>query len=171
MSNPTSMPVDLDKRRTTAEKFWARVLKTDTCWVWQGGTDENGYGRVGYQSRSNIGTHRVAWALTRNGGKIPTRWVLHRCDNPPCCNPAHLFLGDVSANNRDRHDKGRTAGFIRTGAGHHAFVVTDEMRDAMRFQRATGATQRSIADAFGVSRGHVAKLVAGTLPRNARGVS
>ena len=156
-------------RITVAATFWARVDKTDTCWLWTGRTDRKGYGRVGYHSRGNVGAHRVAWALT-HGGELPAAWVLHRCDNPPCVNPAHLFLGDATANNRDRQQKGRTRGWAGlSGPAHHAFTVSDAMAAQMRYMRAQRATQQRIADAFGISRGHVARIVSGVLPHHAKG--
>jgi hypothetical protein len=155
---------------TTAASFWTRVDKSGECWTWTGRTDEKGYGRVGYQSRNSVGAHRVAWALT-HGGQLPELPVLHHCDNPPCVNPAHLFLGTLADNNRDRQAKGRTRGWAgRSGTDHHAFVVTGEMAEAMRQLRADRRTQQSIADRFGISRGHVARIVSGVLPRHAKGV-
>jgi hypothetical protein len=138
-------------KRTTPENFWARVDKSGACWLWEGRSDEKGYGRVGYDRKRNVGAHRVAWALT-HGGDLPTAWVLHRCDNPPCVRPEHLFLGDARDNNRDRQNKGRTQGWAE-----------------MRSMRAGGATQQAIADRFGVSRGYVANIVSGALSRYAKG--
>lgn len=154
---------------TTDENFWARVDKSGDCWLWTGHRDENGYGRVGYQCRPSIGAHRVAWALT-HGGEIPTEWVLHRCDNPPCVKPDHMFLGDATDNNQDRQAKGRTKGWAgRKGAAHHAYKVTPELADRMRTMRAEGMTQQSISDLTGISRGQVAKTVSGILPRYQKG--
>jgi hypothetical protein len=77
----------------------------DDCMVWRGARNGCGYGakRIGGKVRS---THRLAWEWAN--GTIPDGMcVLHRCDNPPCCNPSHLFLGTVADNNRDRKAKGR----------------------------------------------------------------
>jgi hypothetical protein len=150
--------------------FWTRVDATlDSCWPWEGRTDAKGYGRVGILGLTNLGAHRVSWALT-HGCDLPTQWVLHRCDNPPCVRPSHLFLGDATDNNRDRQAKGRTRGWAgRSGAAHHRFAVTAAMADDMRALRASGATQQAIADRFGISRGHVARIVSGVLPRHAKG--
>lgn len=159
-------------RETTPENFWGRVERgtADQCWPWTGRTNEDGYGVVGYHSRRGIGAHRVAWALARNGGTLPDLWVLHHCDNPPCCNPDHLFLGTATENNRDRARKGRTKGWAgRSGPDHHRFKVTDEMRSEMRSLRAAGFTQLAIAERFGVSRGYVAHVAAGVLPKHQNG--
>lgn len=92
---------------TTPEQFWARVERGDGCWLWQGMTISGGYGRVGWRGMKAV-AHRVAWELTY--GPIPEGlWVLHRCDNPPCCNPEHLFLGSRLDNIADMVAKGRGA--------------------------------------------------------------
>ncbi|MFT4295614.1 MAG: HNH endonuclease signature motif containing protein [Micropruina sp.] len=148
------------------ESFWDQVDRSGDCWLWTGRRDENGYGRIGHR---RVGAHRVAWALS-HGGDLPDQWVLHRCDNPPCVRPDHLFLGDALDNNRDRQQKGRTRGWAgRSGGEHHAYVITPEVEQQMRSMRAERATQQTIADAFGVSRGHVARIVSGVLPRHTKG--
>lgn len=87
-----------------ASRFWAKVQKGEGCWEWTAST-ERGYGVLWYQRRRE-GAHRVSWLLSR--GEIPPgMFVLHKCDNPPCVNPDHLFLGDNQANLRDAAAKGR----------------------------------------------------------------
>lgn len=77
------------------------------CWLWVGSTIPDGYGYFSVATNKNIGAHRVSWLLYR--GSIPDgAHVLHRCDNPPCVNPDHLFLGDHAANVADRVAKGRS---------------------------------------------------------------
>ena len=89
-----------------AKQFWARVDTSggpDACWPWQGARLPRGYGKMtgaGY-------AHRIAWEL--ENGPVPAgMYVCHHCDNPPCCNPAHLFTGDAAANNADMDAKGRS---------------------------------------------------------------
>jgi hypothetical protein len=74
------------------------------CLPWAGRRDEDGYGHFGKSGSA----HRLAWE-DANGQRIPPGLVvMHTCDNPPCINPAHLVLGAIADNNRDRHAKGRT---------------------------------------------------------------
>ena len=97
----------LQKFRATPEDFWKRVSMPhpDECWVWQGATSRFGYGILRFAGKA-YKAHRLAWLLT--SGEIPDdRWVLHRCDNPPCCNPQHLFLGTHLENMQDMARKGR----------------------------------------------------------------
>ena len=81
---------------TNEERFWKRVNKTDTCWLWTGSKHEYGYGNfhmhLGEYEYRNINAHRFAWELLV--GPVPDGMVLdHKvCNNPPCCNPAHLVV-------------------------------------------------------------------------------
>lgn len=96
--------------------FWSKVevRGPDDCWEWTGYRMKFGYGRfpLGHRpSRRNVLAHRAVWVLTYGG--IPDGLdVCHDCDNPPCCNTRHLFLGTHRDNMIDRENKGRTRGII-----------------------------------------------------------
>src|SRR5690242_3461462 len=95
-------------RLSLADRLWSRYDVADSgCWIFTGSRHKTrGYGSIGLGRRSEgtIETHRAAWLVTH--GEIPAdAFVCHRCDNPPCINPEHLFLGTVEDNNRDMRQK------------------------------------------------------------------
>lgn len=100
-----------------AQRFWSKVNKSGECWKWTAGKTIDGYGRVRCNGRLWL-AHRVSWSIANNA--IPDGvCVLHRCDNPPCCNPDHLFLGTRLDNNADKTRKGRQAFGERSGSRLH----------------------------------------------------
>lgn len=102
--------------RPLAIRFWERVAISDGCWEWTGLRDRAGYGRIGAlvsQKWRSLGTHRLSFVL-HNGDIPPGICVCHRCDNPGCVRPDHLFLGTVADNMRDMKTKGRAANPLAT---------------------------------------------------------
>lgn len=96
---------DPEMLRRIRERFMAHIVPSEDCWSWKGSTSPFGYGRINI-----IGdiwhAHRVSWVI--HFGPIPRgKQVLHRCDNPSCNRPDHLFLGDDLANQKDALEKGR----------------------------------------------------------------
>lgn len=126
----------------------ARITRTERgCWEWTGMRDKDGYGVAkvnGIQGRA----HRVSWSAHRE--PVPRGlWVLHHCDNPPCCNPDHLFVGNASDNNFDTHRKGRARD--RRGENHYAAKLTAEIVATARADYASGrASCRALARRHGV---------------------
>lgn len=146
-----------------AERFWRHVDKSESCWLWTRARVWNGYGRIAV-NRQNIRTHRLAWILT-HGPIADDACVLHNCpegDNRLCCNPAHLWLGDRTANADDRETKGRTlrgpalAVHQRRGAQNHNARLTDDLVRVIRADYASGAaTAVSLAHRYGVTKATV----------------
>lgn len=97
----------LHRTKHIAAHFWAQVtvLGPNDCWEWQGHRNRKGYGQLWFIDQT-IAAHRVTWILTH--GFIPDGlWVLHKCDNPSCVNPNHLFLGTNDDNVADKLTKKR----------------------------------------------------------------
>jgi hypothetical protein len=128
----------------------------DACHPWVAYRDDKaGYGIFCFHGRM-AKAHRVAWELMH--GPIPDgMYVCHACDNPPCVNPRHLFLGTPTDNARDRAAKGRSA--IGELAGRHK--LTNEAVDAMRAMRVAGTPVKDIAQAFGVHPAHASRVTRG----------
>lgn len=130
------------------------------CWPWTGARKDSGYGVLSIGGRL-VRAHRAAWEAAN--GLIPEGLcVCHRCDNPPCCNPAHLFLGTYADNNRDMARKGRAAGGSRLrGDRHHRARLSDAAVAAIRSRHANGETQRRLAAEFGISTSQLHNIVRG----------
>lgn len=145
----------------TPERFWGRVEKTETCWLWARYSDPRRYGLFTRDGRT-ISAHRMAWELTN--GPIPAGlFVCHRCDNPPCVRPDHLFLGTIQENNSDMARKKRARQHsTNVGTANGAARLNPDRVRAIRAAYAAGGfTQRSLADVFGVSPGAISLVLAG----------
>lgn len=133
---------------TPVERFWSKVDKREPgeCWPWTAMLNGGGYGRFRDRKRKVL-AHRYAWEQAH--GPIPAGMlVCHRCDNPRCCNPAHLFLGTSADNATDRNTKGRQA---RGDGNGRAKLTTEIVRD-IRSRYADGAVNKSgLARSLGVS--------------------
>lgn len=129
-------------------RFWDRVAKRapDECWPYTGSTRANGYGRLRLHGKYEL-AHRLAYRFSVGEIKDDLN-VCHTCDNPPCCNPNHLFLGTDVDNARDKVAKGRATGAPR---------ILDYGKVAAL--RAGGSSYSKIASHFGVNQSSVAKAL------------
>lgn len=128
------------------------------CWEWAGWINDKGYGeyttRVGDLKTGEFLAHRLAYIAWT--GPIPSGMLIrHRCDNPPCINPAHLETGTQADNMNDAKVRGRTA----RGEGHGRAKLTEDEVRAIRAASASGESYRSIALQYGLNRFHVGSIV------------
>jgi hypothetical protein len=147
------------RKYPTEESFWASLDRSGECWNWTGWTmppPSLPYGRLGFNGYKTWKSHRLAWALT-NGPVPKGMFVCHRCDNPRCCNPAHLFLGTTVDNNHDRARKGRSA----RGSGCGSSKLTEERVREIRELQSDGASTRALARRYGVSWTTIAAVIKG----------
>lgn len=148
--NPEHLYLEL----TAEERFWQSVSVggDDTCWEWQAGRNEDGYGYLRWHGHKTEKAHRVAWIL--RFGEIPDDIeVCHQCDNPPCCNPHHLFLGTHTDNIRDMVAKGRLV--TPRGEQHGEAKFSDAEIIEMRSKHQAGWKPQDIAKQYGVSQGYI----------------
>lgn len=142
--------------REDAERFWEKVAVgyADECWFWTGAMDERGVGQFWLHGEV-VRAPRLAWSLA-NGQPFPEDLVAcHRCDNPPCVNPAHIWPDTHQANvddmtGKQRHPHGET---------HGAAKVTAEMVRAIRAEAALGLlSQEAIGQKYGISKWQVSNI-------------
>lgn len=135
-----------------SERFWPKVDTRDEneCWEWQAYRSQDGYGMIRVNHGVVERAHRVAWILTH--GEIPQgKIVCHRCDNPSCCNPSHLYAGTHSDNMRDK---------IRRSPRDRQLKLTEsEVREIRQLYASTDMLQRELAEQFSVSRAHISEIV------------
>jgi hypothetical protein len=144
-------------------RLHARIVVTpEGCWEWTGCTTEFGYGRIALGSR-NEGydrTHRVMWRLVA-GDIPPGMCVLHQCDNPPCCNPAHLFLGTLLDNSLDMMSKHRGRAQLPRGEAHPSARLTDIDIARLRGLVPIVRNYAELGRRFGISKQHARDLALG----------
>jgi hypothetical protein len=156
--------------KNTPESFWARVQirQPDECWEWQGSRTSSGYGNLSWHGL-HVQAHRLAYYLTNRGIKLGTsfrqfgvaksyrRFVLHQCDNRACCNPAHLFLGSMRANQLDAYRKGRK---VQPRSEHtNAKLTADHVREIRSRYVKGGVLQATLAKEYGVSQAVISSVV------------
>jgi hypothetical protein len=138
-----------ERRPSMFEAFYARVIKTDGCWLWAGALDKDGYGAFGYAGRMRRAA-RVSLAL--DGRPVPEgQHARHSCDNPRCVNPSHLLPGTPKQNTDDKRSRHRLPKGASAGAAKLAEKDVQEIR-------ASPLSRRELAVRFGVSRSNISMI-------------
>ena len=135
--------------------FWTKIQITKDCWSWIGSRNSWGYGTLRL-NREYLRAHRVMWEFIN--GEIPNGlFVCHRCDNPPCVNPAHLFLGTNRENMQDAKAKGRTT----QGERHPCAVLTERKVRRIRALANDGVGPTKIGEMFGIQMKNASLIIRG----------
>ena len=145
--------------KSIEDRFWTFVRKGDGCWIWAGAMTDRGYGKLnGGPLVGNVAVlaHRISYAI--HCGFTPENMeVCHKCDNPSCVNPGHLFLGTRLDNSHDARKKGRIVREER----HSCAKLTKRKVKAIRNARASGTRYKHLAARFGVSESTIGDVITG----------
>lgn len=138
------------------KRFWNRVAKTGKCWEWVGSNNGTGYCQINIEGM-HVYVHRLSYQLIH--GEIPKGMsVCHRCDNPRCVRPSHLFLGTHQQNINDKMRKGRHNPVKGEASGRSK--LTDKEVLSIREEYATGnLTQIQIAQQYNITESVICRIV------------
>lgn len=154
--------MNVDKKQKA--RFLAKLDKSGDRWMWTGYVmpAPDGYGMFRVGGRMQV-SHRVSWTI--HNGAIPDGMsVLHRCDNAPCVNPRHLFVGTQKDNMRDCAKKGRTwpqrnPGLVKRGEGHGAAKLSAADVRKTRKTYGSGQSQAKFGELFGITQTAISSIV------------
>ncbi|MGW2739165.1 hypothetical protein ACWC4D_33820 [Streptomyces sp. NPDC001288] len=140
-------------------RFMRKVVVAPAgCWEWSGVRTERGYGRVRIGKRE-FGAHRVALVIATGRSLLDGEYACHRCDNPPCVNPAHLFHGDALSNMQDMAQKGRHVSVAHQGQANGQAKLTEP--DVRWIRSNTHIGTKDAAEQFGVSTSLIRQVRSG----------
>lgn len=139
------------------ERFWSKVNRgsDEECWEWQGA--KIAHGGHGQCIAGDVVTvsSRIAWALT-NGNLPVDKVICHSCDNPPCCNPNHLFIGTQTTNMSDRHIKGRSARGSQIG---NSRLTEDQVREIRELYSSGKLASPGLSRKFNVAQSTISRVI------------
>lgn len=147
------------KRRPAQQRFWEKVQKSDACWEWTAALMGSiGYGNFWLEGRPVL-AHRFSYELAY--GRIPDGMqVLHKCDNPKCVRPEHLFLGTQADNMRDKVKKSRQWRPRGEQANGSKLTWKDAAEIRARYA-AGGISQTKLAEEYGTHQTNISKIILG----------
>lgn len=136
------------------ERFWAKVDKTPTCWLWNGAKTTGGYGICTIEGK-NHSAHKQSWEWANEKKVPPGQVLLHSCDTKNCINPKHLSPGTQVSNVEDRVQKDRSAKGKDNGRARLSHKDVKKIKKL----RTEGWTEGSIAKLFGVGRSTISNIL------------
>ena len=142
------------------ERFWNRLKRLPSgCWIWE--SKSSGYVQALCAGKKTA-VHRIAFFLTH--GRWPDPCALHHCDNPPCCNPLHLFEGNRNDNNEDRDRKGRHIVLKGEKHGCHKLTASEVAEIRATYQPSRGPkpnpfSTNALARKYGVTQGAIWNVI------------
>lgn len=145
-------------RATVEERFWRKVSPEPNtgCWLWTRADDGYGYGVFRVEGKT-LKAHRFAFQLAHGRDPFPGLYVCHKCDQPACVNPEHLFEGTQKDNIHDAMFKGRAARGARSGGAH----LTEEKVREIRRRSEMGETHSQLAKEFCVTISNISAITLG----------
>ncbi len=155
--------------KKTIDRFNKYIKKTDSCWLWTGRKFTAGYGMfeiydLNLGKKRKTTSHRISWMI-KNGTIKRNLFVCHSCDNPPCVNPTHLFVGTQSMNLQDAIAKGRFQNIARgrqlIGEKNNRTKLTIDDVTAIKVLNSRGMSSLMISQIFNVSENCIRRIVSG----------
>ena len=150
--------------RLRAMRFWSKVNMRgpDECWPWIASKTHGGggYGRFKITSYTSVHSNRVAWTL--HHGRDPGDLIIrHSCDNPPCCNPAHLEIGTHADNTRDKIERGRWRGGRNDGVNNPRAKIDETHLEQIVAGLKLGLNNKQIAEGLPIGHATVSRIRVG----------
>jgi len=149
----------MNNKHKPLDRIWEKIDKSSGCWLWKAGKNQNGYGLIRANGKERL-AHRLAWELTN--GPIPKGMcICHKCDNPACINPNHLFLGTQKDNIKDMDGKGRRGTNGVYGERVNTTKLTNNAVLEIRALHKNGHSCQCLSERFGVSHTQIWRIVSG----------
>lgn len=145
---------DIDTKVWT--RFWSKVSRQNDCWLWTGSKDRKGYGFFRLKNKM-VKAHRLSYLIYH--GKEAMNLVCHKCDNPSCVNPKHLWDGTNQENIRDSSFKMRNRTSRNLGTKNPSSKISEDQVRSIRTKYSNGTSQTDLANEFCISTTQVWKIV------------
>ncbi|MCO6011539.1 HNH endonuclease [Actinoallomurus purpureus] len=142
---------------TVEERFWAKVKKTPRCWEWQGARRASGHGMFIAENGRAVSAHAFALELELGYPTPEGKEACHRCDNPPCVNPLHIYYGTRKENIAD----GWARGHFPVGSERSAARLTEDQVIELRERYAAGGDAKALAAEYGIKVTSLRHIVLG----------